>query len=141
MYLGFLLLVLLGGFGLDRRRVVAPAHRGPRSTRSLSREAAFLGNNLLLLALTLVVLLGTIFPLFVEALTNQQVTVGGPYFEETSVPVFLLLLFLMGVGPLLPWRRTSAERLRRAPGGSRAGGAAVMVAAGRPRGAERRWSC
>jgi cytochrome c-type biogenesis protein CcmF len=59
-----------------------------------------------------VVLLGTIFPLFVEATTNKQVTVGGPYFVETSAPVFLLLLFLMGVGPLLSWRRTSAERLR-----------------------------
>jgi cytochrome c-type biogenesis protein CcmF len=55
---------------------------------------------------------GTIFPLLVEALTNRQVTVGGPYFRESTIPLFLLLLFLMGVGPLLPWRRASPEQAR-----------------------------
>jgi cytochrome c-type biogenesis protein CcmF len=111
MYLGFLVLVLLGGFGLIALRAWRLRTEG-RFDAVLSREAAFMGNNLGLLVLTLVVLLGTIFPLFVEATTNTQVTVGGPYFVETSAPVFLLLLFLMGVGPLLSWRRTSADRLR-----------------------------
>ena len=112
MYLGFLLLVLAGGFGLIAWRSWRLASEG-RFEAMLSREAAFLGNNLLLLTITLVVLIGTIYPLFVEALTNQQVTVGGPYFDRTVTPVFLLLLFLAGAGPLLPWRRGSAERLRR----------------------------
>jgi cytochrome c-type biogenesis protein CcmF len=111
MYLGFLVLVLLGGFGLIAMRAWRLRTEG-RFDAVLSREAAFMGNNLGLLVLTLVVLLGTIFPLFVEATTNKQVTVGGPYFVETAAPVFLLLLFLMGVGPLLSWRRTSSDRLR-----------------------------
>jgi cytochrome c-type biogenesis protein CcmF len=130
MYLGFLVLVLLGGFGLIAMRAWRLRTEG-RFDAVLSREAAFMGNNLGLLVLTLVVLLGTIFPLFVEATTNKQVTVGGPYFVETSAPVFLLLLFLMGVGPLLSWRRTSAERLRTrlAVPALAAGGVMVLLAA------------
>jgi cytochrome c-type biogenesis protein CcmF len=112
MYLGFLLLVLAGGFGLIAWRSWRLASEG-RFDAVLSREAAFLGNNVLLLTITLIVLIGTIYPLFVEALTKQQVTVGGPYFDRTVTPVFLLLMFLVGVGPLLPWRRGSSERLRR----------------------------
>ena len=57
-----------------------------RYDSALSRESAFLGNNLVLLGVTFVVLLGTIFPLIVEALTNRQVTVGGPYFKQTTIP-------------------------------------------------------
>jgi cytochrome c-type biogenesis protein CcmF len=127
MYLGFLLLVLAGGFGLIAWRSWRLASEG-RFDAVLSREAAFLGNNLLLLVITLIVLTGTIYPLFVEALTNQQVTVGGPYFDRTVTPVFLLLLFLVGVGPLLPWRRGSAERLRRRAAMPAIVGAVVVVA-------------
>jgi cytochrome c-type biogenesis protein CcmF len=112
MYLGFLIAVLAGGFGLIAWRSWRLASEG-RFDAVASREAAFLGNNLLLLAITLVVLVGTIYPLFVEALTNQQVTVGGPYFDQTVVPIFLLLLFLMGIGPLMPWRRATGEQIRR----------------------------
>jgi cytochrome c-type biogenesis protein CcmF len=130
MYLAFLVLVLLVGFGLIALRAWRLRTEG-RFDSVLSREAAFMGNNLGLLVLTLVVLLGTIFPLFVEATTNKQVTVGGPYFVETSTPVFLLLLFLMGVGPLLSWRRTSADRLRTrlAVPALAAGGLMVLLAA------------
>src|SRR5262245_18107648 len=130
MYLAFLVLVLLVGFGLIAMRAWRLRTEG-RFDAVLSREAAFMGNNLGLLVLTLVVLLGTIFPLFVEATTNKQVTVGGPYFVETSTPVFLLLLFLMGVGPLLSWRRTSADRLRSrlAVPALAAGGLMVLLAA------------
>ena len=112
MYLGFLVLVLVGGFGLIAARAWRLRSEG-RFDSALSRESAFLGNNLLLLTLTFVVLLGTIFPLVVEALTGRQVTVGGPYFRQTVAPVFLLLLFLMAIGPLLSWRRGSPERLAR----------------------------
>ena len=111
LYLGFLVVVLLAGFGLIAMRAWRLRTEG-RFDAVLSREAAFLGNNVGLLVVTLVVLVGTIFPLFVEAVTNRQVTVGAPYFAETTAPVFLLLLFLMGVGPLLSWRRTSGARLR-----------------------------
>jgi cytochrome c-type biogenesis protein CcmF len=112
MYLGFLLLVVAVGFGLIAVRVWQLRSPG-RLESLLSREAAFVGNNLLLVAITAVVLLGTVFPLLVEAVTGQQASVGAPYFNRTTVPLFLLLLFLMGVGPLLPWRRASAERLAR----------------------------
>ena len=112
LYLAFLVVVLAGGFGMIALQAWRLRSEG-RFDSPLSRESAFLGNNLLLLAMTFVVLLGTIFPLIVEALTNRQVTVGGPYFKESIVPLFLLLLFLMAVGPLLSWRRSSADQLRR----------------------------
>src|SRR5438067_1429533 len=127
MYLGFLVLVLLVGFGLIAAQSWRLRSEG-RFDSALSREAVFLGNNLLLVALTLVVLLGTIFPLIVEATTNRQVTVGGPYFRQTTIPLFLLLLFLAGVGPLLPWRRTSGEQAARRLTVPAVIGAVVMVA-------------
>jgi cytochrome c-type biogenesis protein CcmF len=104
--------VLAGGFGLIAAR--AWRLRAPgRIDAVLSREASFVGNNLLLLTLTFVVLLGTVFPLAVEAVSGRQVTVGGPYFRVTTAPLLLLLLLLAGAGPLLPWRGGSAERLTR----------------------------
>jgi len=127
MYLGFLVLVLSGGFGLIAVRAWRLRSEG-RFDSALSRESAFLGNNLVLLAVTFVVLIGTIFPLLVEALTDKQVTVGGPYFKETTIPFFILLLFLMGVGPLLPWRRGSPQQVRRRVTVPAAAGTAVMVA-------------
>jgi cytochrome c-type biogenesis protein CcmF len=112
LYLGFLVLILVGGFGGIAARAWSLRSQG-RFDAALSRESAFLGNNIVLLALTFVVLLGTIFPLVVEALTDRQSTVGGPYFKQTTVPLFLLLLFLMGVGPLLPWRTATTEQVKR----------------------------
>jgi cytochrome c-type biogenesis protein CcmF len=79
----------------------------------LSREAAFLVNNLLFAAFALVVLTGTTFPLLVEALKNEQITVGEPYFVRLGAPIGIALLFLMAVGPLLPWRAASSELLRK----------------------------
>ena len=76
------------------------------------REGAFLVNNLLLVLLTLTVLIGTIFPLIVEATTDRQISVGRPYFDQMAVPIGLSLLFLLGVGPALPWGRTTAKQLR-----------------------------
>jgi cytochrome c-type biogenesis protein CcmF len=77
------------------------------------RESAFLLNNLLLVGLTLTVLLGTLFPLIAEAIDGSRLTVGEPYFNATAVPIMLALLFLMGVGPALPWRRASGAVVRR----------------------------
>lgn len=78
-----------------------------------SRESAFMLNNLLFAAFTFTVLLGTTFPLIVEAVQGDRISVGPPYFNMVTVPIGLALLFLMGVGPALPWRRTSTEQLRR----------------------------
>jgi len=78
----------------------------------VSREGAFLGVNVLFLAMTFAVLLGTVFPLFVEATSGARVTVGAPFFDAITLPVWMLVLLLMGVGPLLPWRRAETQTLR-----------------------------
>ncbi len=78
----------------------------------LSREGAFLANNVLFGAFAFVILLGTLFPLAVEALNNDRVSVGVPYFNRMTMPIGLTLLFLMAIAPVLPWRKASAELLR-----------------------------
>ena len=78
-----------------------------------SREASFLLNNLILLAACFAVLWGTVFPIFSELLTGEQITVGAPYFNKINVPIGLFLLFLTGVGPLLAWRKTSFASMKR----------------------------
>jgi cytochrome c-type biogenesis protein CcmF len=77
----------------------------------VSREGAFLANNLLFAVFAFVVLLGTVFPLFVEAVNGSSITVGGPFFDTMTLPIVLCLLFLMAVAPVLPWRRASGELL------------------------------
>ena len=126
LYLAFLVVILIAGFGGIAVQAWRLRSEG-RFDSALSREAAFLGNNVLLLALTFVVLLGTIFPLVVEAVTNRQSTVGGPYFKQTTVPLFLLLLFLMGVGPILPWRAATPAQARRRMIAPAAAAAATIV--------------
>src|SRR5262250_1846427 len=129
-YLAFLALVLLAGFGLVAWRL--PELRTPATlTSAISREGAFVANNVLLLAATAIILLGTTFPLVVEAVSGQQVTVGGPYFRSSVTPVFLLLLLLAGTAPLLPWRATNRSRaLRRLRVPATAAALVVIVTAG-----------
>ncbi len=79
----------------------------------VSRESSFLFNNVILLASCFAVLWGTLFPVISEAITNEKISVGPPFFNKVNVPIGLLLLFLTGVGPLFAWRRTSVESLRR----------------------------
>jgi cytochrome c-type biogenesis protein CcmF len=110
--LGFLAFVALGSVGLiawrgDRLR--APG----RIDSPVSREAAFLVNNLLFAALALVVLLGTVYPLLAEALQGRQLSVGEPYFDRMATPLGIALLFMMAIAPALPWRATSGDVLRR----------------------------
>lgn len=81
---------------------------------AVSREGMFLVNNLLFILLTFTVLIGTCFPLIVEAVKGKQMSVGRPYFDAMVVPVGTALLFLIGVGPALPWGRTTAEKARTA---------------------------
>jgi len=87
--------------------------RAPGSIDSpVSREGAFLANNVLFAAFAFVVLLGTVFPLVVEAVNAERIAVGTPYFNRMVVPLALTLLFLMAVAPALPWRKASGELLR-----------------------------
>ena len=78
-----------------------------------SRETAILFNNLLFAALTFTVLLGTVFPLVREAFSGVRISVGGPYFNRMAIPLGIAILFLMGVGPSLPWGRASPETVKR----------------------------
>ena len=80
---------------------------------SLSREAAFLVNNLLLLGIAFVTLWGVVFPLLSELIRDRTVTVGEPFYNQVNGPLFLALIFLMGIGPLLPWRHASLKTLGR----------------------------
>ena len=79
-----------------------------------SRDVMFLVQNLLFVLFTFTVLLGTVFPLVVEALRGAQMSVGRPYFDKMSVPIGVALLFVMGVGPALPWGRATRQQLRSA---------------------------
>jgi cytochrome c-type biogenesis protein CcmF len=79
----------------------------------VSRESGFLLNNLLLVGAAAAVLWGTIFPLLAEATQGVKVSVGAPFYHAVVGPILLALLLLMGLGPLLAWRRTSAAALRR----------------------------
>jgi cytochrome c-type biogenesis protein CcmF len=80
---------------------------------AVSREGAFLAGNVLFLSMAFAVLLGTIFPLFVEAVAGDRVTVGAPFFDQVTLPLWMLIFALMGIGPLLPWRRAESQSLRR----------------------------
>jgi cytochrome c-type biogenesis protein CcmF len=79
----------------------------------VSRESSFLFNNLLFLLLTLDVLWGTWFPKISELVQGNKVTVGAPFYNRVAIPVALLLLLLTALGPLLAWRKTSFESLKR----------------------------
>jgi cytochrome c-type biogenesis protein CcmF len=79
----------------------------------LSREAAFLFNNLLLVGIAFSVLWGTLFPILSEAVRGTKISVGPPFFNKVNVPLGLLLLALTGIGPLIAWRKASAANLRR----------------------------
>ena len=98
--------VVLIGWRGDRLR--SPG----RIDSPLSREGAFLANNLLFAAFAFVILLGTLFPLIVEAINDDRVSVGVPYFNRMTMPIGLTLLFLMAIAPVLPWRKASGELLR-----------------------------
>jgi cytochrome c-type biogenesis protein CcmF len=80
----------------------------------LSRESSFLFNNLILLASAFAVLWGTMFPVLTEAIMGEKITVGAPFFNKVNIPIGLFLLLLTGVGPLIAWRRSSWESLKRA---------------------------
>jgi cytochrome c-type biogenesis protein CcmF len=78
----------------------------------VSRESSFLFNNLVLLTACFVILWGTLFPILSEYVQGSKVTVGAPFYNNVAVPIGLFLLFLTGVGPLLPWRATSLKAIK-----------------------------
>ncbi len=112
MFLAFIALILFSSFWLLVKRSDGLKAEGDLDSL-ISRESAFLMNNLLLLGFAFAVFLGTLFPLLSEAVRGVKVSVGEPFFNKVNVPIGLVLIFLMGIGPLIAWRRASLESLRR----------------------------
>jgi cytochrome c-type biogenesis protein CcmF len=112
LFLSFLALVLLTALGLVAWRWEVLRSEGELDA-VVSRESAFLLNNVLLVAAAFTVFFGTVFPLLSEAVRGVKVSVGAPFFNQVNVPLFLSLVFMMGVGPLIAWRRASLENLKR----------------------------
>src|SRR5437660_1251587 len=111
-FLSFLALVLLLALGLLAWRWDTLGAQGELDS-VVSRESAFLLNNVLLVGAAFTVFFGTVFPLLSEAVRGVKVSVGAPFFNQVNVPLFLGLIFLMGVGPLIAWRRASLDNLSR----------------------------
>ncbi len=105
-FFGWLALSIAVAVGLLVWRL--PRLRGDSTFESLaSREASFLFNNWLLIAVIVAVFSGTVFPILSEAVRGEKITVGPPFFGAVNGPIFLALMVTMGIGPLLPWRRAS----------------------------------
>jgi len=127
-FVGFLIIaiaVCLAAFFKNRDYL----HSDNHLDSMLSRESSFLFNNLILLVACIAVLSGTLFPVLSEAIQGTKISVGPPFFNRVNIPIAMFLLFLTGVGPLLAWRKTSLESLRRNFGWPALGGLIVAVVA------------
>ena len=111
IFLSFMLASLVFAFALFLWRM--PALKSDRNMESfMSREASFLVNNFLFLSVMAITLWGVLFPLFSDFARDVSVTVSAPYFDRANGPVLLGIVMMMGVGPLLPWRKASARSLK-----------------------------
>ncbi len=111
-FFGFLLLAtVLTGWLVTKRLTDLESKAELESM--VSREAAFLYNNLVLVGIAFATLWGTLFPIITEWVKGEQITVGPPFFNSVNGPLGLLLLALTGIGPLIAWRRASVDNLRR----------------------------
>ncbi len=79
----------------------------------VTRPGLFLANNLLFVGVTFTVLLGTVYPLLNEAVSGERISVGEPYFNQMTLPLWMGVLFLMGVGPVFPWGRPDVDELKK----------------------------
>jgi cytochrome c-type biogenesis protein CcmF len=127
-FLAFIGVILVFSFALLAGRSSELASEG-RLDGVASRDTVFLINNMVLTAFTFTVLLGTMFPLVAEIVRGVKVSVGAPFFNQMTLPLMMALLFLMGVGPALPWRRASAEEIRHKLGPPTIAALVVLVAA------------
>lgn len=111
-FLVFLIVVVFGFLYLLFTRLPLLKAEQPIDSY-MSREAAFLANNWVFAAIAFATLWGTFFPMFSELLTGQRISVAAPFFNKVNGPLFMLLIILMGVGPLMGWRHTSSASLRK----------------------------
>ncbi len=126
-FLAFTALTMLGTLALLWRRL-PELETGRSAVSALSRESAFLVNNLLFMAALFGVLWGTLFPILVELAGGQRVTVGAPYFVAVVVPILWLLVAWMAVGPLTTWSRVTVRGLLRSARRPLAMSGATLVA-------------
>jgi cytochrome c-type biogenesis protein CcmF len=116
--LGWIFLLFMGLTMVSSFCVFFMRYSSLKSTRNLesalSREAAFLVNNLLFLTIAFVTLWGVIYPLISDIFQGEIITVGAPFYNQVNGPLFLLLIFLMGVAPFIPWQHASWLNLYRA---------------------------
>jgi len=112
LFLGFMIVIVFAFLWLLFKRINLLKDEQVIDSYS-SREAAFLGNNWLFTSITFATLWGTFFPMFSEILTGERISVAAPFFNKVNGPLFILLFLLMGIGPLLGWRRTGTEAMRR----------------------------
>ena len=109
VFMGIVLAVCIFTYILQRGHLKTEHHM----ESLVSRESSFLFNNLVLLTACFVILWGTLFPIISEYVQGTKVTVGAPFYNRVAVPIGLFLVFLTGVGPLLPWRATSFKAIKR----------------------------
>jgi cytochrome c-type biogenesis protein CcmF len=131
-FLAFLSVMIVACAGLVwwRRDRLQPESR---LESFVSRESAFLMNNLLFVAAMFAVLWGTMFPLISEGISGHKITVGPPFFNRVNIPIGLLLLALLGIGPVIAWRKATPRNLKRnfvLPGSVCLVTVGVLVAAG-----------
>ena len=107
-----MIICLIFGFSVFIWRLTSLKSERPIES-FLSREASFLVNNFLLLGVTFATLWGVIFPVLAEFAQGKEISVAAPYFNTVNGPMLLTVLFVMGIGPLLPWRRTARRSLIR----------------------------
>ncbi|MDC3418150.1 heme lyase CcmF/NrfE family subunit [Aquibacillus salsiterrae] len=111
-FFGFIGVIIVGSLALiSSRWSLLKAEGGFES--AVSRESSFLINNLLLVVSAFTVFLGTVYPVLSEAVTGTKVMVGAPYFNRVNVPIYLALILMMGIGPMLAWKRSSFKELRK----------------------------
>ncbi len=110
--LGFLGLAILAGYGLLIWRAEAIESEA-RIEAPLSREAGLLANNVILLMAAVIVVAGTLFPLAVEVVSEEKLSVGAPYFNRVMVPLMLVVVMLLAMGPSVPWRGMPSRRFLR----------------------------
>lgn len=132
--IGSVLLLALRSHALDDASKELDARLGARGASGieglLSREAAILAQNAVFTVFTFVVLLGTLYPLIAEALQDRRVSVGEPYFDRWALPLGIALVFLMGVGPALPWGRSQPGQATSRFIGPTVGGVALAAVGG-----------
>ena len=112
LFTGFMVTILTVSFGLVIWRMPLLRARSNQLDSWVSREAAFLVNNWILLFSAFFVLFATMFPTLSEAVTGTRITVAQPFYNTWMAPIGLVLLFLTGVGPLLAWRKSTLQNLR-----------------------------